>query len=262
MTSTPAPERPQPTDAHRDELRAHGHVVLRGVFSALEIARYRPAIRAYVLAMRAEMTADERQVGASAVDTVFSLGDAPAPVARFVTLPRLGELAARLLDVPAVRILHFCGFFKPGHGRPTSWHQDSCFIPLATDKVVSVWIPLTDVTQQMGGLVFASGSHLHGMLDPRTEVRRFPLARNGAMAAGDVSIHLGWTLHASQPNATDTMREAVAVSYYPDGTTITADRHLPFARQLMNRCFAGLLPGDLAAGAANPVVFPAPEEPR
>jgi ectoine hydroxylase-related dioxygenase (phytanoyl-CoA dioxygenase family) len=244
-------------DDGRDELREHGHVVLRGVFSEQEIAGYRPAIRDYVLAKRADMTAGERQMGASALHTMFRLSDAPEPVARFVTLPRLGEIAARLLDVPAVRILHFCGFFKPGGGPPTHWHQDRCFIPLDTDNILSVWVPLIEVTPRMGGLVFARGSHRHGMLDPATAVRRFPLARNGALAVGDISIHMGWTLHASQQNSTDVMREALAVSYYPDGTAVDANRHLPFARQLLNEYFAGLEPGDLATGEANPIVFPA-----
>ena len=253
------PDSQQPiTDQSRETLRECGHAVLRGVFSAREIAHYRPAIRDYVLAKRAQMTAGERQMGASALDTFFSLSDAPEPVARFVTLPRLGEIAARLLDVPAVRILHFCGFFKPGGGPPTHWHQDSCFIPLNTDQVLSVWIPLTEVTPRMGGLAFARGSHRHGMLDPRTEVRRFSLSRNGPLAAGDVSVHMGWTLHASSNNATDTMREALAVSYYPDGTTIAANRHVPFAKQILKHYFAGLEPGDLAISEANPIVFPAP----
>jgi ectoine hydroxylase-related dioxygenase (phytanoyl-CoA dioxygenase family) len=260
MPNTPAEQNQSPHAVTRkrcEELREHGHVVLRGVFSEQEITGYRPAIRDYVLAKRAHMTAVEQQMGASALNTVFSLSDAPEPVARFVTLPRLGEIAARLLDVTAVRILHFCGFFKPGGGPATYWHQDSTFIPLDTDKILSVWIPLTEVTPRMGGLVFARGSHRYGPLDPGIAVHQFPLARNGALAVGDVSVHLGWTLHASQQNSTDTMREALAVSYYPDGTEIAAGRHLPFARQLLSDYFTGLEPGDLAAGEANPVVFSA-----
>ncbi|ADO71927.1 phytanoyl-CoA dioxygenase family protein [Stigmatella aurantiaca] len=241
-------------EAEAEALRAAGHVLLRGVFSPEEIAAYRPALRDYILDKREQLTTAERNLGASPENTTFSLGDAPSAVADFVTSPRLGEVAARLLGVEAVRILHFCGFFKPGGGPPTPWHQDLSFIPLDSDRALSAWIPLMDVSPAMGGLVFAEGSHQQGHQEPAAAAR-FRLARNGAMKAGDLSLHMGWTLHAAGKNASTVMREAIAVCFYADGARVASEEGLPFRRSLMTSYFAGLRPGDVAAGPLNPVVF-------
>jgi len=241
-------------EADVEVLRTTGHVLLRGIFSPGDIAAYRPALRDYIMNKREGLTEGERNLGASPESTIFSLGDSPQAVADFVTAPLLGELAARLLGVEAVRILHFCGFFKPGGGSPTPWHQDLSFIPLDSDKAISAWIPLMDVTPEMGGLVFAEGSHQQGYQEP-SAVSRFRLARNGAMKAGDVSLHMGWTLHAAVKNASAMMREAIAVCFYADGARVTGGDASPFRRSLMQSYFAGLSPGDVAAGPMNPVVF-------
>lgn len=241
-------------DAEERAFHAAGHLQQAGVFTAEEIAAYRPALREYVLRKRERLCPGEQALGASAQETVFSLDDAPEAVAAFVTSPRLGALAARLLEVPAVRLLHFTGFFKPGGGPPTPWHQDLSFIPLDSSRALSVWIPLTDVTPDMGGLVFASGSHQHGPQSP-SSVGRFPIVRNGPMRAGDLSLHMGWTLHASLKNTSPSMREAIAVCYYADGARIAPPRSLPFSQRLMASYFSGLSPGEPAVGPLNPIVF-------
>src|SRR5205085_9863089 len=163
------------TDAQVEEIQRRGCLALRGVLSPEEMAAYRPSLRDYVMDRRQAMSAAERAVGASPTETIFSLAGAPRAVVDFVTSPRLGEIAARALGVEAVRLLHFSGFFKPGGGPATPWHQDLTYMPLDTDKVVSIWVPLTDITPEMGGLRFAEGSHLHGKLQPFADFARFPM---------------------------------------------------------------------------------------
>ncbi len=255
MTRLPPLLEPWPLeDAARGTFHREGHLQQGALFSAEEVAAYRPVLREYILHKHARLQPGERAMGASAQDTVFSLGDAPEAVAAFVTSPRLGALAARLLGVPAVRLLHFTGFFKPAGGPPTPWHQDLAFIPLDSDQVLSVWIPLTDVTSEMGGLVFASGSHQQGLQNPAA-VGRFPIVRKGPMRAGDASLHLGWTLHAALRNTSRSMREAIAVCFYADGARIAEHHRMRFSQSLMASYFAGLRPGEPAVGPMNPIVF-------
>ncbi|HYO58564.1 phytanoyl-CoA dioxygenase family protein [Archangium sp.] len=255
MTSLPRLVESHPlADAEVTAFRTEGHIQLRGVFTADEIAAYRPALRDYIMRKREQMRPGDRNMGASPSDTVFSLSDAPEAIADFVTSPRLGELAARLMDVTAVRLLHFCGFFKPSGGPPTPWHQDLNFIPLDSDRALSIWIPLMDVTPDMGGLLFAQGSHQQGP-QSSSVASRFPIASNGPMRAGDISLHMGWTLHASLKNSSSAMREAIAVCYYADGARVGGNSSQPFSQHLMTSYFAGLRPGDPAVGPMNPVVF-------
>ena len=234
-----------------EDLRAHGHVLLRGVLSRDEMAVCRAFLRQYILAK------EEILVGLSseAIAAEFNLGDAPPAVADFITSPRLGEIAARLLGVEAVRVLHFCGLFKPAGGAETPWHQDLTFIPLDTEKLISAWIPLTDFTSEMGDLTFAEGSHQQGIRLSPGDWQRFSLAQNGPMAAGDFSFHLGWTLHNAGGNASDRVREAIGIGYYADGARIQVKQQAPFMQNLRDLYFPGLAVGELATGPMNPVVF-------
>ena len=242
-------------DAQAEEVRLRGCGLLRGVLSREELNRHRPILRDYVMARREAMSAVERAVGASPTETIFSLETAPKSVVDFVTSPRLGEIAARVLGVEAVRLLHFSGFFKPGGGPGTPWHQDLTYMPLDTDMVVSVWIPLTDITPDMGGLLFAEGSHLFGKLMPFKDVGRFPIVQHGAMQAGDASLHMGWTIHSSLANSSSNMREVITIGYYADGTRIQERGKAPIIQSFLDTYFAGLSTGDLAEGPLNPVVF-------
>jgi ectoine hydroxylase-related dioxygenase (phytanoyl-CoA dioxygenase family) len=243
------------SEAECEAFRRRGFVVVRNVFTRDEIAAFRTLFVDYVMARRAGMTASEQTMGGSATRTIFTIGEAPPDVARFLTAPRLGEIAARLMEVEAVRFLNFYGFFKPAHAPPTPWHQDHSYVPLDTDRMLTIWSPLEDMTPAMGGLVYAEASHGHGALGPE-DARRFRLIQNGALAPGDISIHTGWLLHCALGNRTARMREAFAISYYADGARIEIPRMVPFMQVLLDGCFAGLAPGELAAGPANPVVYP------
>jgi hypothetical protein len=245
-------------EAEVEAFRRTGHFLARGLFTPEEIAVYRPVFRDYVMEKREALSPGERTMGASLTKTVFSLAEAPKAVVDFVTSPRLGEIAARLMGVDAVRILHFCGFFKPGGGPATPWHQDLPFVPLDSDLVLSLWIPLVDTTADMGTLVFAEGSHLEGQVDPAAASRRFPLVPDGDLQAGDASIHMAWIAHASLANASERMREAVAICLYADGARVRRGGRTPFEQTILDGYFHGLRPGDLAAGPMNPVVFPRP----
>jgi ectoine hydroxylase-related dioxygenase (phytanoyl-CoA dioxygenase family) len=208
-----------------------------------------------VNAKREAISDEERACGASTSETTFSLADAPPDVAEFVTSPFLGEIAARFLEVDAVRVFHFVGFFKEAGGPATPLHQDLTYVPLNTDRFVSIWIPLADVTEEMGSLVFAEGSHLGGALKDPSEAFRFKIMRNPPMKVGDISMHIGWTVHGALKNMSDQMREAFVIAYYADGARIEVRGEVRFMQTLMKDYFAGLQPGDLAESPMNPVVY-------
>ena len=227
-----------------------GFVVLRRAVDTDWIEAHRSSLRDYVERHLAGMAEGSRAVGASASSPTFKLTEAPEDVAAFVTDAGLGALAATLLGVPAVRLLHFCGFFKPPLGRPTPWHRDSDFIPLATDRVITAWLPLVPVNPPMGLLAFVAGSHCDANATPGD----YPDVPTGPLKPGDISFHLSGTLHCAGANTTGRMREALAVSFYRDGARIGEDPGAPFRAAMRAQYFAGLRPGDAAIGPANPVV--------
>jgi len=247
--------------------RRDGHVLLRGVASPTEVAAYRPIIADGVERHNAEKLRNpdgEKRYGAFL--QVANLWETDPLAARFTLARRFAKIAADLMGVDGVRLYHDQALFKPGGGKMTPWHQDHYYWPLDTDHTITMWMPLVEVSIEMGALTFASGSHrersfldlaisdeseLH--LNRIVEDRRFPIAVS-EMAAGDATFHSGWTLHRAPPNQTDRMREVMTVIYFADGVRVSEPTN-PHSPKDLARWLPGLKPGDLAASPLNPVVY-------
>ncbi len=155
---------------------------------------------------------------------------------------------------------------EPGGGH-TPWHQDQNFWPLDTENTITMWMPLVDISADVGSMTFASGTHKCGELtkllistkgaafDDLVRRERLPLHTYGAMRAGDATFHKGWTLHRAPCNPADTMRWVMTVIYYADGTRVSAIDSK--ARRMDQKVWLDNIPqGELAAGPLNPRLWP------
>jgi ectoine hydroxylase-related dioxygenase (phytanoyl-CoA dioxygenase family) len=244
-----------------------GHVLLRGVATAEEVAAYRDAIAGCVLrANKATVPLHERDTYHQAFIQVANLWETDATVARFVQARRFAGIAAELMGVEGVRLYHDQALFKEAGGGHTPWHQDQYYWPLDNPNCVTMWMPLVDVPEEMGVLTFASGSHREGELLSMAisdaserelaaivKERGYPIAC-AAMPTGDATFHSGWTLHMAPPNHTDRVREVMTVIYYADGTRIIEPDN-PHRPADLARWFPGQKPGEIAASALNPLLY-------
>jgi ectoine hydroxylase-related dioxygenase (phytanoyl-CoA dioxygenase family) len=250
------------------QYRRDGHILLRGVASPSEAAAYDPVISRAVQEFNTESRAlAERDTYGKAFLQVMNLWVNDEAVRRYTMARRFAKIAADLMGVDGVRIYHDQALYKePGGGR-TPWHQDEYYWPLDTDNTLTLWMPLVDITSEMGTLNFASGSGEQGYLSKipisdeseryfqeYVDTQRFPLATNGDMTAGDASFHCGWVLHNAPRNETHTMRKIMTVIYFADGAHVVEPDNPNRARDL-KRWLPGMKPGDLAASPLNPVVY-------
>lgn len=156
---------------------------------------------------------------------VMNLWTRSDDVFRFISQPTLVSAAAALLGVPRVRLYHDQSLYKEPGGGLTPAHADQCYWPLASDRVVTAWIPLQPVPEDMGPLAFYAGSHRHGFgrklpisdesesaIVAEMEQQGFPLV-GGSFAQGEVSFHLGWTFHKAGANLTDRPRSVMTAIY-------------------------------------------------
>jgi ectoine hydroxylase-related dioxygenase (phytanoyl-CoA dioxygenase family) len=256
------------TPEHTAAFARDGHLLLRGVFTPGEASAYRWAIHARIaerLAANAPLS-ERDEYGKMFVQITNLWGEDPA-IRRFSLCRRLGQVIADVLGVDAVRLYIDQVLFKDPGGRSTPWHQDGYYIPLDTNNVVTLWMPLVDVTADMGTMSFVSGSHANGALsDPsisdQSEAfyremiaeRGWPVWEGKDMAAGDATLHHGWALHRAPGNESDRTREAAVIVFYPDGTRILPDIDAK-QRDLIRYHIGGRLPGELADSCFNPVVF-------
>lgn len=246
-----------------------GHVLVPGLATPEEAAAYRPLIeRAALDTAWDKRPLAERDTYGKAFLQSFNLWRLDPGIARFVLAERFARVAADLLGVDGVRLYHDQALCKePGGGR-TPWHQDQYYWPLATDRTITMWMPLVDIPAEVGSMTFVSGSHRMGDLRGRrisdesdAEFARFiaerdlPTCAYGALRAGDATFHGGYTIHSAGPNPTDRLRTVMTVIYVADGTRVV-DEVANEAQEFDRKVWLGAAaPGSLIDGDGNPLVW-------
>lgn len=255
------------TQGQIDAYLRDGHVCLPGVCSPEEVAAYRAAITEAAYAnfpKHGEMST--RSASAKAFLQTLNLRFKHAGVKAFVLARRFAKIVADLNGVDGVRIFHEQALFKEPGGSHSHWHQDQYYWPLATNQSTGMWMPLIDVDLEMGPIRYASGSHTDGYLghyaisdesqsvfDTVIADKGFPLWQQ-PMKAGDATFHNGWLIHGASPNHTNVMREAMIVTYYPDGTCV--DELINPSRVNDAKVYlGGRQTGEVADSALNTVVY-------
>jgi len=268
-----------------DTFRRAGHVKLPGVLEADELAAYRPHLERVVFGSPPEHHAMEQKVAGGGKHWTFinNTWQLDAISRQFVLSRRLGRVASDLLGGASVRLFRDQSYFKGPGGANTPWHQDAYFMPLATDAIVTFWVPLTDITPDMAPMSYVTGSHTRGYLgtssgdnasmdqfEARMRAEGFGVANYQTFAAGDIAVHAGMTLHSSRTNTSDRIREAMVIVYFADGATLAPEAPLTWStppeeafaalirRQNRATSLPGLQPGQRAAGSMTPLVYPPP----
>jgi ectoine hydroxylase-related dioxygenase (phytanoyl-CoA dioxygenase family) len=145
--------------------------------------------------------------------------------------PRLGQAAAELLGVDAVRLWHDQALYKEPGGRPTDAHQDHAYWPMKETASVTAWIPFEGSTRRAGAMGYLPGSHLLGMRkfvniftgEPEDILSDPEIASIEPVFVevpkGSVAFHHGLTVHLAGANQTDRDRAVHTVIYFADGNT-------------------------------------------
>ncbi|MFD7524180.1 phytanoyl-CoA dioxygenase family protein [Paenibacillus chitinolyticus] len=251
-----------------ENYRANGHVGLRRILPPDTISRFRQVIAGAVeqRVSRGEIWPERDDRGRKESLTVMDLRNFSRDVYEFVTARRFAKAAAELMGVSRVRVLGDFAVFKQAGDKHTRWHQDNNHIVIDTDRTVTMWMPLTEVTETMGTMTFISGSQRltdrakGDAANLRTATRlKLPMFSTGPMNPGDVTFHAGNTLHMAGENRSGTTREVLTIMYFEDGARFIDPEELPGFEQSKHRVHAmnGYSRGDLAAGEDFPLVYDA-----
>jgi ectoine hydroxylase-related dioxygenase (phytanoyl-CoA dioxygenase family) len=211
---------------------------------------------------------EERDTYGKAFLQIMNLWVRDEAVKRYVLARRFAKIAAELMGVSGVRLYHDQALFKEAGGGPTPWHQDFYYWPLDSDRSVTMWMPLVDVSEAMGAMTFASGSQRDGYIaaleisdesedffENLVKERGYSLTSAGAMAAGDATFHAGATLHSAPGNASDRPREVMTVIYFADGIRIMPEPDNKNRWNDLEAWLPGVKPGELAASPLNPLLY-------
>lgn len=250
-----------------ESFRKDGHTLIAGVLNKEEVNAYRNVINNAAYKYNTETRAmKDRDTYGKAFLQIMNLWEVDEDVKKFTLAKRFAKIAADLLGVERVRIYHDQALYKEAGGGLTPWHQDQYYWPIDTSNTVTMWMPLVDITEEMGMLTFASGTHKTGMvgniaisdesekaLDEHIKQNGYKVTRPHSMHAGDATWHYGWTLHSAPGNDSTTTREVMTIIYLADGAKVTEPKN-DNQEADRQRWLKGIEPGADAASALNPVV--------
>mmetsp|Transcript_47772 Transcript_47772/g.109946 ORF Transcript_47772/g.109946 Transcript_47772/m.109946 type:complete len:294 (+) Transcript_47772:99-980(+) len=169
---------------------------------------------------------------------IVNIFKADRAFAALATSAHIGQLVASLAGWRGARLVQDQVWYKPPGAGPLVFHRDSTYFEDYFEAtVVTVWVALDPMTQEVGPLEYASGSHRWGdehlgltkqffdtdrraMLDDAA--RREGLGPNEVaivpviVERGGAGLHDGRTWHGSGPNhSADQPRRGVGLHYIP-----------------------------------------------
>jgi ectoine hydroxylase-related dioxygenase (phytanoyl-CoA dioxygenase family) len=218
------------------QFRRDGWAPLPGLLSA-ELAA--EILRRLTGERVAAATQTKNGTAAGDYQRVLRMHDGMAPNADWfralVLSPRLTSPALRLIGQDDGLFLRDMLLIKTGAGgEPTPFHQDFPHWPFDRTGAFTIWIALTDVSEDMGSLRFLPGSAREGPLgrysrsagDDMCEAKpylreKYPPVGGTAMRAGDATVHGDLTVHGSGGNTSGRERAAYTVRYMPTDVLYT-----------------------------------------
>ena len=258
------------TPDQRERFREDGFIKLSDVFDAATLGHFEHEITALTFANNplADTAMADRDTYSKAFIQVGNLWEKGPEAKQFTFSRRLAGIAAALLGTRGVRLWHDQALYKEPSGGFTPWHADQQYWPMASSLSVTAWIPLHAVPLEQGPLSFGRGSHRKRIgrdlpiSDESEQLIRAAIAEQGVVevtepyALGDVSFHLGWTLHRAGPNTTDRPRKVHTVIYM-DIDMRLAEPANPSQRLDHEKWTPSTAVGEIMDDPLNPVLFEA-----
>lgn len=215
--------------------RQNGFIKLKHVLDAETLRYMDETITAEVKRLNTQhLPMEERDTYGKAFLQIMNIWTQSEAVKEIVFSKRLARIAADLLGVDGVRLYHDQALYKEPGGGHTPWHADQYYWPLATDKSVTVWIPLQKTPFEWGPLEFSAQSHRLTagrdlkISDESQQMLEETLAREGfkhvvePFELGEVSFHMGWLFHRAGPNKSRQMRKVMTMIYMDKDMTLKA----------------------------------------
>jgi hypothetical protein len=254
------------TEDHCLAFRRDGFIKLPNVLSPAAVARLRGEL-VRLLSKTFGVALDENKNDRFLSLEMMWLGN--SLIRRYVLSPRIAKISADLLGVKSVRLYHDNALSKePGCGR-TPWHYDDHHFPLATNDVVTAWIPAQPIPVAMGPLAFAKPLNVFKLvkdiefnkLDTSYDKQVAEIfeenhveIEDGSFAMGEVSFHHNLSFHNAAGNRTTQSRVVLANTYFGDGARVVEEPTMVSGD--WQKFIPGVGPGDIAASELNPICWP------
>ena len=151
----------QLTNDQIDFFKKNGFIKLKKVFSPGAVLKLRAEL---INLLKKEFNVDPDKGAHDRFLSLEMIWPDNALLSAYVLSPRLGQISADLLGVPAVRLYHDNVLAKQAGCGRTPWHFDDHHFPLDTNDVVTAWAPAQPTPLEMGPLSFAYPLSVHELV--------------------------------------------------------------------------------------------------
>ena len=148
-----------------DFFRKNGFIKLKKVFSPGVVLKLRAEL---IKLLKKEFNVDPDKEAHDRFLSLEMIWPKNKLLRAYVLSPRLGQISADLLGVPAVRLYHDNVLAKQAGCGRTPWHFDDHHFPLDTNDVVTAWVPAQPTPIEMGPLSFAYPLDVHNLVNAVT----------------------------------------------------------------------------------------------
>ena len=255
--------------AQIERFQRDGFLVVENVFDTREIAAFGAEVDTAVASRTISDTRalEEKTTYEQSFIQCMNLWEDSLAVRKLTFDPRLGEMAACLLDAEAVRIWHDQALYKESGGRVTDPHQDRPFWPIRPAQQVTAWIAFEGSRRGQGAMAYVPGSHRVG-LERFVDISHvfeapYEILADSKIAdieaqwvevePGSVVFHHSLTVHFAEANHGRDTRRVYCIIYFADGCVRRSDfPHVTVDRQ-------NIAVGEVIQGELSPIVWPRPE---
>lgn len=241
------------TSEQLDFYRENGYLLVKGLLTREEAARYRQACHALAERLSAQSNIDatwgsaKQAVEGAEKTVVLHCHDVQfydALFTRLLTDPRLTDAAAEIIGSPNVQLHHTKMFIKPPEkGAPFPMHQDAPYFPHERHTMIAAILHFDDAPIEKGCVRVVPGSHKLGILEHSPEggwhlpYEQYPIesAVPCPAEAGDVLFFSYLTIHGSGLNTSEEARTTLLVQMRDPTDKPTQMVHLSRGQGMMLR---------------------------
>ena len=259
----------EPYDLTNDQIKffkKNGFIKLKKVFSPGAVLKLRAKL---INLLENQFQVDPDKEGNDRFLSLEMIWPNNSFLRAYVLSPRLAQISADLLEVPAVRLYHDNVLAKQSGCGRTPWHFDDHHFPLDTNDVVTAWVPAQPTPIEMGPLSFAYPLDVHKLVNSVSFEKTGTgydrgisniFSKNNVSVnetpfeLGEVSFHHNLSFHTASRNRTNRSRVVLANTYYRDGARVVDAPTMVSGD--WQKFMPNVNPGDIAASPLNPICWP------
>lgn len=215
---------PEVTAAQRQQMDELGFVVFEDVFSPEQIADLDETLSQFDLRMREQLAEVGGASGISRKDEIVftdHIAERDEKVLAFVAGPECVALCNAFIGPDSSLYWNQTVYKQPEGERIFPWHQDDAYTPVDPSPYLTLWLAISDATEENGCISVLPGSHKDGLRPHENS----PIGLVGYPAdapdqglmvpikAGSLIAFWSLTLHKSGANRSKGIRKAYVIQY-------------------------------------------------